>query len=143
MTDDTQTHSGLEDTPSPYRTLDTIRDAGVALVAVASERLREVEEALFSGRFDDAFDRTQELLAKLAPLAQAETQIGVLKGARVVRARDVEVGMSVIHRGTVAEVEVDEEPCRSGHHTHLWVKLTFENETTVRFDADSEIAVGG
>lgn len=128
---------------SPYKTLDTVAKAGVVLVAVAMERLREAEEALLQGRFDDAYDRSQELVAKIAPLAHAETHIGALDGAKVVRAGDIEVGMVVLQRGEVIDRETNDEACQSGQHQHRIVSFTFDGGGTMRVTSDTEIAVQG
>lgn len=91
-------------------TLDQIRSGGTQLLTVARERLKEVEVALDEGRFQDAAERAQELMQRLAPLANAETFIGAFGESYVVRAEDVTEGVTLRQWGKVSNIEREDVP---------------------------------
>lgn len=125
-----------------FTTLDDIHAGGAVLIAVAMERLEQVRDALLGGRFNEADERAREMLAKIAPLAEAERLIGVLKGAKIMRLADIQPDMHVVGRGVVIEREDGLGSCHSGDHpNHPWVKLTFEDTTHLTLLPEVELAV--
>lgn len=79
---------------------------GAVLVALVQTRLEEAVSAVREGRFTDAHRHLSEADQKLVPLAQAEQGIGTFAGrTRVVRAEEVEAGMSVLGMGKVTKTE--------------------------------------
>lgn len=124
---------------SPAHTLDQVADGARQLLLISRERLRDIETSLEEGRFSEAFARTQELMGKLQPLAQAETYIGGFASTFIVRAADVHEGMVLHTFGTVTSTERREhnnpggEPC-------VHIKLACEHaDDLLDFQADAEL----
>jgi hypothetical protein len=126
---------------SAARSLDQIRQGGQALMLVAKQRLKEIEQALEEGRFIDAMTRAQELVGKLHPLAEAENYLSVFADTFVLRADEVTEGMVLHNVGRVTEVssrshDIGEEmPC-------VHVQLSVEGrDKPVEFPPDRELVI--
>lgn len=122
---------------NPSVTLDQIRDGGARHVVLANERLRELEDALNSGKFSKAHMVGVELVGKLQALAWAESNLS-LGGGMIVRAKNLEPGMTIIGHGVVSEtIVVQETGCDHAH-----VHIAFENDTDgFQVAEDTEIIV--
>lgn len=87
--------------------LDAIRQGGSQLVLNAHQRLNEVRERLDRGEFGSAHDAILQLEDRLSHLAQAETSLGVLANATLIRLSELEVGMKTNKGILVTNIE----PC--------------------------------
>jgi hypothetical protein len=104
---------------SASETLDAIRNGGQALLMTVRMRVKEAEKAMDEGKFGLALGRLSEASGMLSPLAHAETNIAIAGNAYLVRAKDLTVGMELVHLGVIEEVETD--PCDE-HGEHVKVK---------------------
>lgn len=123
--------------------LDTFRRGELAMAQLAMERLRAAIGALLDGNFDDACDRAREAVGKLQPLALSQNAFSRLAaGATIVRAGEVEPGMTVIGWGVVSEVE-SIDPVDPGFAAGALISYTdpagAEQQQTM--GADSELIV--
>lgn len=130
--------SGATPERSASLTLDQIREGGQHLVQVARERLMDVEAALGEGRFSEALERTQELIARLHPLAQAEGFISVFAGSYLVRAEQITEGMVLRHWGEVTGARIEDKPV-AGDEPCRHVHLTFRDHDDVEIHATQEL----
>lgn len=129
-------HGGVEHEDAAA-TLDQIRAGGGHLVLVAQRRALEIKTALDKGDFSGALALTQQLAEKLSHLARAQDNMGILDGNRIIRVRDVQVGMVVPGVGEVSEVG----PCPGcGDDSCESVVFTIDG-TPVVFDGDMEMVV--
>jgi hypothetical protein len=123
--------------PSPARTFDQIRDGAAQILVVARQRLADCELAITEGRFSDAHDRAQELLARLGPLASAETYLGGFDDSFIVRASDVEEGMLLKGWGRVTGKQIEHKGTPGAECVH--VLLRFEDGEDRELHAEQEI----
>jgi hypothetical protein len=117
-------------------TLDRIREGGTMLIALARQRLTEVEAAIDEGRFADAMRLTAELELKLTPLAYAEDHIA-LRGGMILRAGNLKEGMKVQGFGTVQALTRIE--CED--HFHLDVDFAEHEASPMRLHEKQEVVV--
>jgi hypothetical protein len=117
-------------------TLDRIREGGTMLIALARQRLTEVEAAIDEGRFADAMRLTAELELKLTPLAYAEDHIA-LRGGMILRAGNLKEGMKVQGFGTVQALTRIE--CED--HFHLDVDFAEPEASPMRLHEKQEVVV--
>jgi hypothetical protein len=129
----------MEDMKSAASTLDAIREGGVQLILAARDRLAEIEEALDQGRFTDAYERAQELMGRLGPLAAAQANVAAYKRTYIVRAADVEVGMVLKGFGEVESKETEITPCVGNDHEHVAVTLHFAGGGQEAYSGDQEL----
>jgi hypothetical protein len=130
----------MEDHPHPKGTasdtLDRIRRGGTHLILAAQRWLAETKVLLDDGDFQGAMRSAAQLHEKIAALAVAEGSLGTVSDARILKCRDVEIGMTLAEVGEVTAVE----PCPCGQDHCDRIVLTIE-ERPVNFPADAEIIV--
>jgi hypothetical protein len=117
-------------------TLDRIRRGGTHLILAAQRWLAETKALLDDGDFQGAMKSAAQLHEKIAALAIAEGSLGTVSDARILKCRDIEVGMTLADVGEVTAVE--RCPCGQDHCDRI--VLTIE-ERPVNFPADAEIIV--
>ena len=88
-------------------TLDRIRRGGTHLILAAQRWLAETKALLDDGDFQAAMKTAAQLREKIAALAVAEGSLGSVSDARILKCRDVEVGMNLAEVGEVTAIE----PC--------------------------------
>jgi hypothetical protein len=132
--------ANMEDHPHPQGTasdtLDRIRRGGTHLILAAHRWLAETTTLLNDGDFQGAMKSASQLHEKIAALAVAEGSLGTVSDARILKCRDVEVGMTLADVGEVTAIEPC--PCGQGHCNRI--VLTIE-EHPVSFPSDAEIIV--
>lgn len=89
---------------SAAETLDRIREGSTYVVATAIQRLEECLEAVRDGRFREARRHLEEVANRLDPLSSAETQFGGWDNVRIIRANEIEEGMSIYGWDHVDEI---------------------------------------
>lgn len=120
-------------------TLSQITSGGEVLSALARGRLAEAMDALEHGDYQAAWERCQEAVAKISPLAAAQGAIASMAGHMVIRAANIQRGMLLYGApGEVAEVEHAETACPRGHR-HPAVHITFEGGEEASYTPDSEL----
>jgi hypothetical protein len=117
-------------------TLDRIRRGGTHLILAAQRWLAETKALLDDGDFQAAMKTAAQLHEKIAALAVAEGSLGTVSDARILKCRDVEVGMTLAEVGEVTAIEA----CACGQDHCDRIVLTIE-ERPVNFPADAEIIV--
>jgi hypothetical protein len=117
-------------------TLDRIRRGGTHLILAAQRWLAETKALLDDGDFQGAMKSAAQLHEKIAALAIAEGSLGTVSDARILKCRDIEVGMTLADVGEVTAIE--RCPCGQDHCDRI--VLTIE-ERPVNFPADAEIIV--
>jgi hypothetical protein len=117
-------------------TLDRIRRGGTHLILAAQRRLAETKALLDEGDFQVAMKTAAQLHEKISALAIAEGSLGTVSDARILKCKDVAVGMTLADAGEVTAIE----PCPCGQHDCDRIILTIE-EQSVNFPADAEIIV--
>jgi hypothetical protein len=117
-------------------TLDRIRRGGTHLILAAQRWLAETKALLDDGDFQGAMKSAAQLHDKISALAVAEGSLGTVSDARILKCRDVEVGMKLAEVGEVTAIEPC--PCGQGHCDRI--VMTIE-ERPVNFPADAEIIV--
>jgi len=126
------------DGPSAARTLDAIRSGGQQLIMLTNRRMDDARKALQQGDFSSVVSFLQGAVSSVAPLANAQSFIGIACEGRIVRARDLEPGMDLVRIGTVTGVEVRE--CQAadcdGH-----VKVTVGEHEPLDLTGDVELWV--
>lgn len=90
---------------SAAKLIDETQEGMRAVVALATSRLREAEEALQAGDFVNAQRRADEAAARIAPLSYAETYLAAFANKMVVRGREIAEGMEIVGDGVVTSVE--------------------------------------
>ena len=130
----------MEDHPHPKGTasdtLDRIRRGGTHLILASQRWLAETKALLDDGDFQGAMKSAAQLHEKIAALAIAEGSLGTVSDARILKCRDVEVGMTLADVGEVTAIE--RCPCGQDHCDRI--VLTIEDRP-VNFPADAEIIV--
>src|ERR1700730_11533077 len=94
-------------------TLDRIRRGGTHLILAAQRWLAETKLLLDDGDFQGAMKTAAQLHGKVAALAVAESSLGTVSDARILKCRDVEVGMTLAEVGEVTAIESC--PCGQDH----------------------------
>src|ERR1700724_1716174 len=117
-------------------TLDRIRRGGTHLILAAHRWLAETNALLDAAHFQAAMKSAAQLHEKIAALAVAEGSLGTVSDARILKCRDVEVGMTLAEVGEVTAIE----PCPCGQDHCDRIILMIEDRT-VNFPADAEIIV--
>jgi hypothetical protein len=117
-------------------TLDRIRRGGTHLILASQRWLAETKALLDDGDFQGAMRSAAQLHEKIAALAVAEGSLGTISDARILKCRDVEIGMTLAEVGEVTAIE----PCPCGQDHCDRIVLTIE-ERPVNFPADAEIIV--
>jgi hypothetical protein len=117
-------------------TLDRIRRGGTHLILASQRWLAETKALLDDGDFQGAMKTAAQLHEKIAALAVAEGSFASISDARILKCRDVEVGMTLAEVGEVTAIE----PCPCGQEHCDRIVLTIE-ERPVNFPADAEIIV--
>ena len=117
-------------------TLDRIRRGGTHLILAAHRWLAETKALLDEGDFQGAMKTAAQLHDKISALAVAEGSLGTVSDARILKCRDVEIGMMAADVGEVTAIE--RCPCGQDHCDRI--VLTIE-EQPVNFPADAEIIV--
>jgi hypothetical protein len=117
-------------------TLDRIRRGGTHLILAAQRWLGETKTLLDDGDFQGAMKTAAQLHEKIAALAVAEGSLGTVSDARILKCRDVEIGMTLAEVGEVTAIE----PCPCGQDHCDRIVLTID-ERPVNFPADAEIIV--
>ena len=117
-------------------TLDRIRRGGTHLILAAQRRLSEIKTLLDDGDFQGAMTTAAQLHEKISALAAAEGALGTISDARILKCRDIEIGMTLTEAGEVTAIE--QCPCGQDHCDRII--LTTE-ERSVNFPADAEMIV--
>jgi hypothetical protein len=117
-------------------TLDRIRRGGTHLILAAQRWLAETKLLLDDGDFQGAMKTAAQLHEKIAALAVAEGSLGTISDARILKCRDVEVGMTLAEVGEVTAIEPC--PCAQEHCDRIILMI---EDRTVNFPADAEIIV--
>jgi hypothetical protein len=117
-------------------TLDRIRRGGTHLILAAHRRLAETRTLLDEGDFRAAMKTSAQLYEKVSALAVAEGSLASVSDARILKCRDVAIGMTLADVGEVTAIE----PCPCGQDHCDRIVLTIEDHP-VNFPADAEIIV--
>jgi len=117
-------------------TLDRIRRGGTHLILAAQRWLAETKTLLDDGDFQRAMKTAAQLHEKISALAVAEASLATVSDARILKCRDVLVGMTLAEVGEVTAVE----PCPCGQDHCDRIALTIDDRT-VNFPADAEVIV--
>lgn len=126
-------HSG-----NATETLDRVRIGGSNLVLICNHRIAEVKKALDHGRFKEAWQAAASLTEKLGHLANAEGRLGVLSAATIIKAGDMETGMTTPDAGRVISIE----PCSNcGREECENVVIGFDGGGVVTVHRDQEMVV--
>jgi hypothetical protein len=132
--EDQEGHQHPEGTAS--NTLDRIRRGGTHLILAAHRRLAETKALLDEGDFQGAMKTTGQLHEKVSALAVAEGSLATVSDARILKCKDVTIGMTLADVGEVTAIE----PCPCGQDHCTRIVLTIEQQP-VNFPADAEIIV--
>ena len=116
--------------------MDRIRRGGTHLILAAQRRLTETKVLLDEGDFQGAMKTAAQLHEKVRALAVAEGSLGTVSDARILRCKDIAIGMMLADVGEVTAIE----PCPCGQNHCDRIVLTIE-EQPVNFPADAEIIV--
>lgn len=106
----------MHDEPSAAKTLDAIRSGGGNLLLSIRARVNEASRALDDGDFVRAQAILAEASQHIVPLAQAQQYLAIADTARLMRVRDLEVGMIVTNLGEVRHVHFEEHGDSCGHY---------------------------
>lgn len=109
--------SDMTDQPSAAKQLDAIRNGGSNMLLTIRQRINEATKAMEDGEFVAAQTRLTEALHCIGPLAGAQQYLAIASNARMIRASDIEAGMTMTQVGEVTEVNeasCDHETC-PGH----------------------------
>ena len=117
-------------------TLDRIRRGGTHLILAAQRRLAETKALLDEGDFQAAMKTAAQLHDKISALAIAAGSLGSVSDARILKCKDIAIGMRLADVGEVTAVE----PCPCGQDHCDRIILTIEDQP-VNFPADAEIIV--
>jgi hypothetical protein len=117
------------------RALDAIRSGGEHLLVTIRQRMVLIYDCIDEGDFHTALSYAGDIQSSLASLASAQTYIAIADGSRLIKAADVEVGMTVVNVGEVTDVSVEDCPNeRCKRHVTLKVgehEMAFRGEQEV------------
>ncbi|HWX97051.1 MAG TPA: hypothetical protein VNZ01_09390 [Solirubrobacteraceae bacterium] len=116
--------------------MDRIRRGGTHLILAAQRWLAETKTLLDDGDFQGAMKTAAQLHEKIAALAVAEGSLGTISDARILKCRDIEVGMTLAEVGEVTAIDL----CLCGQNHCDRIVLTIEGRA-VNFPADAEVIV--
>lgn len=120
-------------------TLDNIRAGGANVLLSARQRINEAVRALDDGEFLEAEERLTESAALVHLLAGSQKTLGLATG-HIIRARELEVGMTMTDIGEVTRVEP--EDC--GHQAcpgHFLVTIGPSGNPPLKLDGDATVFV--
>lgn len=117
-------------------TLDRIRAGGAQLIVAAHRRLGDVKTQLDEGNFKGAMGAAAQLHEKISALAEAESAMGAVAEACILKCREITVGMALVELGEVTAIE----PCPCGQAQCDRIVLTVGDQP-VNLVANAELIV--
>lgn len=140
-TPDTTDTGGIDmaEESSAAKMLDSIRGGGQSVLLSVRQRIGEAVAALESGDFLAAAARLNECSNLITPLASAQHHLSLADGAYLIRAKQLEAGMTISRIGRIESIDrdaCDHESCQGHYLVHIE-----NNEAQVLLDGDTNIYV--
>lgn len=101
----------------PTRSLRAIEAGGRTLIMTTRQRIATLLDELDAGNFRKAHDTAGLIITGLQPLANAEAYMAIAGNTRLLKARELQVGLVLAGVGEITECEVTDCPAENcpGH----------------------------